>query len=107
MEMEECERNVISLNHLTKVILKDFKTDMASSINATLSHINRRFDKIKSSVPHKHRTLRQILPQLETFESGIDEEMLWIKQALDALESYKHLSNVEDVEQEISRFKVC
>lgn len=53
-EIEECESNVLSLNRLTKAILKDFKTDMASSINATLSNINRRFEKIKASVPHRY-----------------------------------------------------
>ena len=52
-EIEQCESNVNSLNRLTKAILKDFKTDMASSINATLSNINRRFEKIKGSVPHR------------------------------------------------------
>jgi len=53
-EIEQCESNVNSLNRLTKAILKDFKTDMASSINATLSNINRRFEKIKASVPHRY-----------------------------------------------------
>ena len=105
-EMEEYELNVNSVNHLTKGILKDFKTDMTSSINATLSHINRRFEKIKSSLPHKHRNLKQILPQLEVFESGIEEEITWSKQALDALESYENLCNTDDVTKEISRYKV-
>ena len=53
-EIEQCESNVNSLNRLTKAILKDFKTDMTSSINATLSNINRRFEKIKASVPHRY-----------------------------------------------------
>lgn len=105
-EMEEYESNVNSVNNLTKGILKDFKTDMASSINATLSNINRRFDKIKASVPHKHRNLRQMLPQLEVFESGIEEELTWTKQALEALESYESLCNADDVAKEIARYKV-
>ena len=105
-EMEEYELNVNSVNHLTKGILKDFKTDMTSSINATLSHINRRFEKIKSSLPHKHRNLKQILPQMEVFESGIEEEITWSKQALDALESYENLCNTDDVAKEIGRYKV-
>ena len=78
-EIEQCESNVNSLNRLTKAILKDFKTDMASSINATLSNINRRFEKIKASVPHRYadnfylnsHTKRISLRDSRSFESTI------------------------------------
>lgn len=78
---------------------------MASSINATLSNINRRFEKIKSSVPHKYLNLKQALPLLEVFESGFTEEMEWIAKVLDALEAYENVNTAEEVEQQLENCK--
>ena len=79
---------------------------MASSINATLSNINRRFEKIKSSVPHKYLTLKQILPQLEVFEGSFDDEFKWQEEGLTALEAYRNVNTLEEVEGELQRYKV-
>ena len=95
-----------SLNRSTKTLLKDFKTDMASSVKATLSNISRRFEKIKSTLPHRHLLMKQIVPQLEVFESGFEEEMRWIVDALTTLDSCRKASSLEEVEAELQKYRV-
>ena len=95
-----------SLNRSTKTLLKDFKTDMASSVKATLSNISRRFEKIKSTLPHRHLLMKQIVPHLEAFERGYEEEMNWIMDALGTLDSCRKATTLEEVESELKKYKV-
>ena len=105
-EIDCREQNVNKLNHLTKSIVKEFKTDMASSINATLSNINRRFEKIKSSVPHKFLNLKHALPHLEVFEKDFPAELEWLAKAERAVEALQKATTIEDMVQQMEGNKV-
>ena len=54
----------------------------------------------------RYLTLKQILPQLEQFESGFEDELKWLDEALVALEAYKNVNTLEEVEQELGRYTV-
>lgn len=54
----------------------------------------------------RYLTLKQILPQLELFESGFEDEMNWLEEALRALEAYRNVNTVEEVERELGRYTV-
>ncbi len=47
-----------------------------------------------------------MLPQLELFESGFDDELKWLDEALNALEAYKNVNTLEEVERELGRYTV-
>lgn len=79
---------------------------MASSVKATLSNISRRFEKIKSTLPHRHLLMKQIVPQLEAFENGFEEEMNWIVDALNTMDSCRKANSLEEVEAELKKYKV-
>ena len=51
---------------------------MASSVKATLSNISRRFEKIKSTLPHRHLLMKQIVPSV-----GSVWDWIWRGNALD------------------------
>ena len=57
-------------------------------------------------VATRYLTLKQILPQLEQFESGFEDELKWLDEALTALEAYKNVSTLEEVERELGRYTV-
>ncbi len=54
----------------------------------------------------RYLTLKQILPQLELFESGFEDELKWLDEALNALEAYKNVNTLEEVEKELGRYTV-
>ena len=54
----------------------------------------------------RYLTLKQILPQLEQFESGFEDELKWLEEALVALEAYKNVNTLGEVEQELGRYTV-
>lgn len=54
----------------------------------------------------RYHTLKQILPQLEVFETGFEDELKWLEEALIALEAYKNVNTVEEVESELGRYTV-
>lgn len=54
----------------------------------------------------RYLTLKQILPQLEQFESGFEDELKWLDEALVALEAYKNVNTLDEVEQELQRYTV-
>ena len=54
----------------------------------------------------RYLTLKQILPQLEQFESGFEDELKWLEDALVALEAYKNVNTLEEVEGELGRYTV-
>ena len=54
----------------------------------------------------RYLTLKQILPQLEMFESGFEDELNWLEEALLALESYRNVNTLEEVERELGRYTV-
>lgn len=47
-----------------------------------------------------------MLPHLEQFESCFEEELKWLDEALVALEGYKSVHTVEEVERELARYSV-
>ena len=47
-----------------------------------------------------------MLPHLEQFESCFEEELKWMDEALIALEEYKNVHTVEEVERELARYSV-
>ena len=47
-----------------------------------------------------------MLPHLEQFESCFEEELKWLDEALVALEGYKNVHTVEEVERELARYSV-
>ena len=47
-----------------------------------------------------------MLPQLELFESGFEEQFSWVEEALSSLEGYKNVNTVEEVEKELARYTV-
>ena len=54
----------------------------------------------------RYHTLKQILPQLELFETGFDDELKWLDEASVALDAYKHVNTLEEVERELGRHTV-
>ena len=47
-----------------------------------------------------------MLPHLEQFELCFEEELKWLDEALVALEGYKNVHTVEEVERELARYSV-
>ena len=47
-----------------------------------------------------------MLPQLEHFESDFEDELAWLEEALTALETYKNVKTLEEVERELGRYTV-
>ena len=54
----------------------------------------------------RYHTLKQILPQLELFETGFDDELKWLDEAVVGLEAYKNVSTLEEVGRELRRHTV-
>ena len=54
----------------------------------------------------RYLTLKQMLPQLEHFESDFEDELAWLEEALTALETYKNVNTLEEVERELGRYTV-
>lgn len=54
----------------------------------------------------RYHTLKQILPQLELFETGFDDELKWLDEAVVGLEAYKNVSTLEEVGRELGRHTV-
>lgn len=54
----------------------------------------------------RYLTLKQMLPQLEHFESDFEDELAWLEEALTALETYKNVNTLEEVDQELGRYTV-
>ena len=54
----------------------------------------------------RYLTLKQMLPQLEHFESDFEDELAWLEEALTALETYKNINTLEEVERELGRYTV-
>ena len=55
---------------------------------------------------YRYLTLKQMLPQLEQFESGLEEALNWLEEALVALEAYRNVNTLEEVEKELGRYSV-
>lgn len=58
------------------------------------------------SLSSRYLTLKQMLPQLELFESGLGEELTWLDEALVVLESHRNVNTLEEVEKELGRYTV-
>ena len=83
---------------------------MGRSQNAL--RVDQEFERLKLKVSSlifviiRYLTLKQILPQLEQFESGFEDELTWLEEALVALEAYKNVNTLEEVERELGRYTV-
>ena len=80
------------------------KIKRSNLVISFLRYYQSAFDKPFSLL--RYLTLKQMLPQLEHFESDFEDELAWLEEALTALETYKNVNTLEEVERELGRYTV-
>ena len=80
------------------------KIKRSNLVISFLRYYQSAFDKPFSLL--RYLTLKQMLPQLEHFESDFEDELGWLEEALTALETYKNVNTLEEVERELGRYTV-
>ena len=104
---KDCEMQLSSLTKLGKYLLKDNKAaSTTSTVNSTQSNINRRFDRIKTNLHYKQVNLKQIIPQLEVLESGLEDEQNWINEVHEELDKVQIGYTLQDTQEIHERLKV-
>lgn len=67
---------VAKINEIGKALMKD--QAIASSVKATILNVNRRFEKLKTNLPPKHKKLKHLQRLDDNFRSGLEEFDKWI-----------------------------
>ena len=80
------------------------KIKRSNLVISFLRYYQSAFDKPFSLL--RYLTLKQMLPQLEHFESDFEDELAWLEEALTALETYENVNTLEEVERELGRYTV-
>ena len=71
--------------------------NIASSIKGTILNVNRRFDKLKTTLPQKHKKLKQLQRLVHNFTTGLDEIDTWSEETVKLLDKKLLFENFEDV----------
>jgi ATP-dependent exoDNAse (exonuclease V) beta subunit len=71
--------------------------NIASSIKGTILNVNRRFDKLKTTLPQKHKKLKQLQRLVHNVTTGLDETATWAEQTAKLLEKNLLFENFEEV----------
>ena len=71
--------------------------NIASSIKGTILNVNRRFDKLKTALPQKHKKLKQLQRLVHNVTSGLDEMDTWSEETSKLLEKNFVFDNFENV----------
>ena len=98
--LDELNNNVgevETINDVGKALMND--KNIASSIKGTILNVNRRFDKLKTTLPQKHKKLKQLQRLLHNLTSGLDETDAWSDKTAKLLEQNICFENFEEVKQ--------
>ena len=79
---------------------------IASSIKGTILNVNRRFDKLKTSLPHKHRKLKQLVRLVQTFACGLEDELAWTEETCRLLDENLEFETFSEVRTLHSRYEI-
>ena len=96
--LDELNNNVSgveTVNDVGKDLMHD--KNIASSIKATILNVNRRFDKLKTALPQKHKKLKQLQRLVHNVTSGLDEIHTWSEDTAELLEKNLLFENFEEV----------
>lgn len=98
--LDELNNNVgevETINDVGKALMND--KNIASSIKGTILNVNRRFDKLKTTLPQKHKKLKQLQRLLHNLTSGLDETDAWSDKTAKLLEQNIAFENFEEVKR--------
>lgn len=98
--LDELNNNVgevETINDVGKALMND--KNIASSIKGTILNVNRRFDKLKTTLPQKHKKLKQLQRLLQNVTSGLDETEAWSEKTARLLEQNVVFENFEEVKE--------
>ena len=96
--LDELNNNVTgvdTINEVGKALMHD--KNIASSIKGTILNVNRRFDKLKTTLPQKHKKLKQLQRLVHNLTSGLNEIDTWSEQTAKLLEENLSFENFEEV----------
>ena len=96
-ELNNNAGEVETINDVGKALMND--KNIASSIKGTILNVNRRFDKLKTTLPQKHKKLKQLQRLLPNLTSGLDETDSWSEETTKLLEQNIFFENYEQAQQ--------
>lgn len=94
-ELSNNADGVETINEVGKTLLND--KNIASSIKGTILNVNRRFEKLKTTLPQKHKKIKQLHRLVKNLSSDFDETRTWCKRTWELLEKSLQFKNFEEV----------